>query len=322
MHVLITGGAGFIGSHLAQLHVERGDTVTVIDNLSTGSLHNIKALLSHPRFLFIEMDLCACQDLVTLIEQVDRVYHLAAVLGMFRVLENPVMTITVNIHTTEYLLNIIKNVYKKPVVIIASSSEVYGNQIGPLDEEHGLLLESTLKNHSTYPIAKLCNESMALSYFHEFKVPCIIARIFNTIGLGQSSHYGMVVPRFIKQALKQEPITIFGDGSQKRSFCDVHDTAQILNQIGDIEALIGQIINVGHHQFITIKELAQTIKTLAGSSSELTYTPYEDVYHGGYIDIHERQIDPKKLLAYTQYTYRWNLTDTLNALIKHHAHEA
>ena len=318
MNVLITGGAGFIGSHLAELHLNQGDTVFVVDNCSTGSKNNIAHLLEHPAFHFIEADLMTWPELETYLARVQRVYHLAAVLGMFRVLENPVMTVTVNIHTTERILSIVKNFTQKPVIIIASSSEVYGNQVGALNEEKAMLLESTLKNHSTYPISKLCNETMALAYFHEFNVPAIVVRLFNTVGTRQSTFYGMVVPRFIQQAMRQEPITIFGDGTQKRSFCDVRDTVQLLNQIAGIETLIGQIINVGHDDFVSILDLAKTIKARTQSSSEICYTPFDKVYHGGYIDIHERRIDPTKLLAYTHYNYQFHLVDTIDFLINHY----
>lgn len=321
MNVLITGGAGFIGSHLAELHLHRGDTVYAVDNCSTGSKNNIKHLLDHPQFHFVEADVLTWPDLEACLARVTRVYHLAAVLGMFRVLENPVMTATVNIHTTERILNIVKGFDQKPVIVIASSSEVYGNQAGPLYEERTLLLENTSTNHSTYPISKLCNETMALAYFHEFKVPCIVARIFNTIGTRQSTFYGMVVPRFIQQAIRNETITIFGDGTQKRSFCDVRDTVQLLNQIAELDALIGQVINVGHNDFVSIHELAQLIKLRTHSSSEISYTPFEKAYQGGYIDIHERQIDPKKLLAYTHYTYQWHLADTIDFMVNHYHEE-
>lgn len=321
MKVLITGGAGFIGSNLAEFHLDKGDEVYVVDNLSSGTLENITHLLPHEKFHFYKASLLDWPELKQVISKVDRIYHLAAVLGMFRVLADPVFTIEENIKTTEIILEILKNLEQKPLLIIASSSEVYGDQPGLLSEDIPLIIESTSKNHSNYPISKICNESMGLAFYHEYNVPCIVIRLFNTIGRRQSSRYGMVVPRFVKQAIANEPITIFSDGMQSRSFCDVRDTVILLTLLADNVKCIGQIINVGNDQFITINQLAELTKEIANSNSKIVYVPYEEVYHGGYIDIKERHIDATKLLAYTHYTYKWALADTIKYLIQHHRHE-
>jgi UDP-glucose 4-epimerase len=311
MKILITGGAGFIGSHLAELHLAQGDEVYVVDNLSGGSQDNIKHWLTNENFHFFKANLLNWPELENILSQVDRVYHLAAILGMFRVLADPVFTIEENIKTTECILDIIKNLAHKPLLIIASSSEVYGDQAGLLDEDMPLIVESTSKNHSNYPISKICNESMGLAFYHEYGVPIIIVRLFNTIGPRQTGRYGMVVPRFIKQALANEPITIFADGTQTRSFCDVRDTVNLLNLVANNNASIGHIINVGNNELVTINQLASLVKSITKSKSEIIYIPYAEVYHGGYIGIKERQIDVTKLLTYTNYQYQWRLVDTI-----------
>lgn len=320
MDVLVTGGAGFIGSNLVELHLNKGDTVYAVDNLSSGSLDNISTFKDHKNFHFVASDLLTWKELPEVLAKVDRVYHLAAVLGMFLVLEHPVLTIESNVKTTERLLEILSTMKKRPVLMIASSSEVYGNQTGLLGEDRALVLESTTKNHANYPISKLCNESMGLAFFHELGVPTIIVRLFNTIGKRQSERYGMVVPRFVKQACENQPITIFDDGSQKRSFCDVRDTVNILYSLAGNPRAIGEVINVGNDEFITIKELAEKIKKIANSHSELTYAPYSEVYHGGYIDIHERHIDTTKMQSYVHYEYQWPLAETIAYLVRHHKH--
>ena len=321
MNILITGAAGFIGSNLVEFHLKRGDEVYGVDNLSTGRLENLESFKDNPKFHFYEDDILTFQELPQILLKVERVYHLAAVLGMFRVLEHPVMTLEANLKTTDYLLELLRPMKQRPRVMIASSSEVYGNQQGYLDEDKTLLLESTSKNHASYPISKLCNESMGLAYYHELEVPCIIVRLFNTIGKRQSARYGMVVPRFIKQACKNEPITIFGDGTQTRSFCDVRDTVNLLHLLIEHPKTIGEIINVGNDEFITIQFLAEQIKSLANSQSEIIYIPYEEAYHGGYIDIQERHIDTRKMQSFVNYQYQYSLSDTLLDLIGHYKYE-
>ncbi|MBY0544929.1 MAG: NAD-dependent epimerase/dehydratase family protein [Gammaproteobacteria bacterium] len=321
MKVLITGGAGFIGSNLADYHLEKGDEVYAIDNFLGSPHSNIKHLLTHKNFHFTNADLRECPELGDILGNVQRVYHLAALLGMFRILAHPVDTLDDNIKTTEVLLRTAKKQKNKPVLLIASSSEVYGNQIGPLYEDRPLILEGTIKNHSNYPISKICDEGMALAYYHEHKVPTVVLRIFNTIGKRQSGRYGMVVPRFIKQAVSGEPITLFGTGEQSRSFCDVRDTVCILDRLADNKKAIGEIVNIGNDAVISIHDLAVKVKTLAGSSSKIIYQPYDDVYHGGYVDIQQRQIDSKKLLSLTDYSYRYTLDDTINYLIAQARHE-
>lgn len=320
MKVLITGGAGFIGSNLVELHLAKHDEVFVVDNLASGTMSNINTFLANPNFHFFNADLLLWPELTSILMQVDRVYHLAATVGMFKVLAEPVATIENNIKTTERILTALKEIDNKPLLVIASSSEVYGNQAGLLTEETSLILETTAKNHANYPISKICNESMSLAFYHEYNVPVIVARIFNTIGQRQSSFYGMVVPRFIKQAIANEPITVFNNGEQTRCFCNVRDTVNLLDTLANNHKAVGQIINVGNNELVTINQLAQLVKESANSTSEIIYMPYEKVYQGGYIDIRSRHIDTTKLLTYTNYHYKWKLADTIRDIIKQQQH--
>lgn len=317
MKILVTGGAGFIGSHIVDYHMSQGDTVYVIDNLTSGQKSNIEPWISNENFHFIEANLLDCKELQQVLPCVERVYHFAAMVGMFRVLEAPVATLDVNLLSLRYILEIIKNQAQKPLVIVASSSEVYGNQKTTLPETTPLIIEDSSKSHAAYAISKMCNESMAIAYFQQYQIPCIVARIFNTIGPRQTGRYGMVVPRFVKQALNNEAITIFADGEQKRSFCDVRDLVGLIQGLCNNKRAIGQIINVGNKQTITIKKLAELIKSLIDNcSSQLTYKPYNEVYNQGYIVIKERIIDTEKLSSLSDYHPKYRLEDTINELIK------
>ena len=223
MNILITGGAGFIGSHLAEYHLSLNDSVIVVDDLSTGKADNINRFQQNDNFAFYHADLLSWPDLDYHLAKTDIVYHMAAVVGMFNVIEMPIKTLNVNIHGTERLMSSIATLDKKPLTLIASSSEVYGSKPDAMKESDVLLLEATNKSHASYPISKLCNEICAMAYYKEKNIPVIVTRLFNTTGPRQSSRYGMVLPRFIQQALRNEPLTIFDDGLQTRCFCDVRD---------------------------------------------------------------------------------------------------
>ena len=317
MKILVTGGSGFIGSHLVDYHMSQGDTVYVIDNLSSGQKSNIEQWISDDNFYFIETDLLNCDELHDILPQVERVYHFAAMVGMFRVLDAPVATLDVNLFSLRHILEIIKEQEQKPLVIVASSSEIYGNQKISLPETTPLIIEDTSKSHAAYAISKMCNESMAIAYYQQYQIPCIVARIFNTIGPRQTGRYGMVVPRFVKQALNNEAITIFADGKQKRSFCDVRDLVGLIIGLCHNQKSIGQVVNVGNKQTITIKALAELIHSaIPNCSSELVYQPYSQVYTPGYMVIEERIIDTKKLTTLSKYKPKYMLEDTINELIK------
>lgn len=316
MKVLITGGAGFIGSHLVDYHMSQGDHVYVIDNLSSGQKSNIAHWLTHDNLHFIEADLLDCGELHNILPHVERIYHFAAMVGMFRVLEAPVATLDVNLFSLRHILEIIKEQEQKPLIIVASSSEVYGDQKIPLSETTPLIIEDTSKSHAAYAISKMCNESMAIAYYQQYQIPCIVARIFNTIGPRQTGRYGMVAPRFVKQALNNEAITIFADGKQKRSFCDVRDLVGLIVGLCHNQNAIGQVINVGNKQTITIKALAELIHSaIPNCSSELIYQPYGEVYNPGYMIIEERIIDTKKLANLSKYKPKYMLEDTIKELI-------
>jgi len=311
MRILVTGGAGFIGSHLAAYYLKKGDEVIVIDDLSTGQTENLKSLMQHPRFRFHKKNILTWKGLSQALENIDRVYHLAAIVGMFYVISHPIETLQVNINSTMKLMETINKLGIKPLVIVASSSEVYGNQHKELHEGLPLILENTHTNHAAYAISKLCDESIATSFWHKFQIPTITIRIFNTVGRNQLSRYGMVLPRLIKQAINNENMTVFGDGTQRRSFCNVIDTVNLIDLLAENQQSIGEIINVGNNEEISINSLASKIKELCSSHSSITHIPFEEVYQHDYMHITERKPDLTKLLSFTHYTYQWNLEQTI-----------
>ena len=265
MHVLVTGGAGFIGSHTVKQHLNRGDIVHVIDDLSTGSLKNIEQFESNPNFHFTKANLLIYPDIEKNVSWADRIYHFAAVVGVFRVLEAPEKVLTANIGGTERLLRAACASTWKPRIIIASTSEVYddNNNEQALSENSALTIGNHLCSRATYAISKIASEAFATSYHQRFNIPLTIARLFNTIGPGQMGEYGMVVPRFINSALKQKPIVIYGTGEQVRSFIDVRDSTAMITEIADNTTFIGKTFNVGHDEPITINQLAHLIKKLS-----------------------------------------------------------
>ncbi|WP_078061459.1 NAD-dependent epimerase/dehydratase family protein [Legionella saoudiensis] len=311
MRVLITGGAGFIGSNLAKYHVQKGDEVIVIDNLSTGRIENIKALQQQSNFTFYKKDLLKWKGLTQALVGVDRIYHMAAVVGMFHVLNHPVETLKCNIFATLKLMEAIRSIGSKPLVLIASSSEVYGNQHKTMSENTPLIIESSITSHASYVISKLSDESIGLSFWHKHQIPTIILRLFNTVGRNQLSRYGMVVPRLIKQALHNDPITVFGDGTQKRSFCNVEDSVNLIDRLANNSASVGEIVNVGFNEDISINTLAKKIKKICTSQSTITHIPFSEVYHNDFIYIADRKPDISKLLRLTHYTYKWNIDTTI-----------
>lgn len=317
MNILITGGAGFIGSNLANYHLAKEDNVIVIDNLSTGSIKNIQQLVNLPNFTFYQEDIVTWKGLGKLLKEIDRIYHLAAVVGMFNVISEPVKTLQVNGWGTLRLFEHIVEQKVKPQVLVASSSEVYGNQQGVIEETTPIVLENSSKNHASYASSKLFEESVAFSYHKKYNIPATVLRIFNTIGRNQTGQYGMVVPRFVKHAVKNEDLTIYGDGTQQRSFCDVRDLVVLLDKVAENKGLVGYVINVGKSDEISIYDLANRIKTLSHSRSALKYIPFSEVYQDEYLFIKKRLPSVKKLLDYTSYHYKWTLEETLKDLILH-----
>ncbi len=315
MSILIVGGAGFIGSDLVDFYLNLYKKVIALDNLSTGKLDNISQHLHNPNFKFYEFDLLNWPDLDTVLENCELVYDLAAVVGMFNVLERPIATLNVNINLTERLLAAISKLKYKPTIIIASSSEVYGSRHSAMKETDSLLVETTQKAHANYPISKLCNEVAGLAYYKEKQVPAIIVRIFNTVGPRQSARYGMVLPRFINQALNNKPITIFDDGHQTRSFSDVRDVCNIFYQLAINDKSVGEIINVGNDKTTTIHKLAELVKNLTQSTSNFVYQNYDEVYGKEYINIQNRKPDLTKLKSLINFSMKWELEDTIKNMI-------
>lgn len=311
MHVLITGGAGFIGSHIAAYHVKKGDDVVVIDDLSTGRIKNIQPLTNKPNFRFYQKNLASWRGLKQALVGVDRVYHFAAVVGMFHVLNHPLETLKINLMSTFKLIKTIHELGTKPLILFASSSEIYGDQTGELDETSSLIINNTVTNHSVYTVSKLGLESIAMAFWHKHQLPCIILRIFNTIGRHQSSRYGMVLPRFIKQAKNNNDITVFGDGSQSRSFCNVSDTINLIELLSTNPLTVGEVVNVGNNLEITINDLAVKVKSLCKSKSSIIHVPFEKVYHNENLAIHRRRPGLTKLLSLTHYKYQWSLEKTI-----------
>jgi UDP-glucose 4-epimerase len=316
MKVIITGGAGFIGSHLCQHHLLQGDTVIAIDNLSSGRADNLNEFRDHKNFRLNNTSIEQCDDFAELARDADYIYHLAATVGVFNVIDNPIATLKNNISATLKIYDTIQDQPKKPTIIIASTSEVYGSQAGKLSENQALLIDSTQKNRDSYAISKLCDESIAYAYYRKQQIPCVVLRPFNTIGPRQVGRYGMVVPRFIEQAVSGKAITVFGDGQQKRAFCDVRDSVQFIREIAQNPKSIGEIVNVGQQQVISMNELALKIKTLANSDADITHVSLKDAYSVSYVDIEERCPDLKKLKSLTQHRYQFCLDDTLNTLIQ------
>ncbi len=293
-HYLITGGMGFIGSHLAEALVYRGHTVTVVDNLSTGRFDNIQHLVSHPLFRFAIEDIRNETVVDRLVSECDVVIHLAAAVGVQLIVERPTHTIETNILGTHAILRM-ANRYRKPI-LITSTSEVYGKGVrAPFREDDDVVLGPTIRARWAYAASKMVDEFLALAYWHEQGLPSIIVRLFNTVGPRQSGRYGMVIPRFVGQALRGEPITVYGDGSQSRTFCDVEDVVEALIELTECENAIGQVFNVGSTREITIRELAYLVKRLLKSSSEVVFIPYEKVYGPGFEDMHRRVPDITKI---------------------------
>lgn len=317
MHVLITGGAGFIGSHLAGYHLARGDHVYVVDNLSTGSLGNIDPLRSHPQFRFAQADILHWGDLGKAVAWADRIYHMAAVVGVKKVLEDPVAVISTNMTGTEKVLRAIHSGGWNPQVIIASTSEVYGfNAKSSFAETDAIVLPSAGRLRWTYAVTKLADEFLAFSYARKYGLHLVVVRLFNTIGPNQVGHYGMVVPRFVYHAAHNEPLTIFGGGEQTRSFCDVRDTVVALDRLAGCPAAWGEVVNVGNEQEISIRGLAELIVQRAESASTLRFISYLEAYGEEFEDVTHRRPVLDKLRALTGFAPQWALNDTLDDLIE------
>ncbi|OPL13653.1 MAG: nucleoside-diphosphate sugar epimerase [delta proteobacterium ML8_D] len=294
MNILVTGGAGFIGSHLCDHLISRGEHVSAIDDLSTGFFENIIHLLSNPRFEYINDTILNKERMDSLVQRSEIIVHLAAAVGVKYVVENPLSSIETNICGTEIVLNL-ANKHKKKI-LIASSSEVYGKHMhAPLKEDDNLIYGPPTTMRWSYAASKLIDEFTALAYHRTKKLSVAVFRCFNTIGPRQTGLYGMVVPRLIQQALRDEPITVYGDGQQTRTFTYVGDVVESICRLMDCEKAYGEVINIGGTEEISISELAMRIKSLVGSKSEIIYIPYEKVYGKDFEDMMRRVPSSEKL---------------------------
>ena len=315
MRVLITGGAGFVGSHLAEALLERGDEVFVLDNLSTGSIENITHLKQHPRFHYTIDTVTNEPVLAELVDRSDTVVHLAAAVGVKLIVEAPVHTIETNVHGTEVVLKHANK--KKKLVLVASTSEVYGKSIEvPFSEDADLVLGPTAKHRWAYACSKMIDEFLALAYWKERKLPVIIVRLFNTVGPRQTGQYGMVIPNLVRQALAGQPITVFGDGTQSRSFTYVGDVVRAMVALIDEPRAIGQVFNIGSGSEISIGELAERVKAMTGSRSAIVRIPYDQAYEAGFEDMPRRVPDISKLRALVGYEPTVDLDQILERVIE------
>jgi UDP-glucose 4-epimerase len=313
---LITGGAGFIGSHLSEALLDRGGDVFVLDDLSTGSVENIRHLKTNGRFQYFFDSIRNKQLLAELIDECDVVIHLAAAVGVRLIIESPVRTLETNIHGTQFVLDAASK--KKKLVFIASTSEVYGKSDKvPFHEDADLVLGPTTKARWSYAASKALDEFLALSYWKERKQPVKIARFFNTVGPRQTGRYGMVLPNFVQQALAGNPITVYGTGKQSRCFCDVRDSVEALIRLLAAERSIGEVVNIGTDEEITIEALAHVVKDRTGSDSPITLVPYEEAYEPGFEDMPRRVPSLEKLEQLTGFRPAIPLVEIVDRVIVH-----
>jgi UDP-glucose 4-epimerase len=311
MRYLITGGAGFIGSHLAEALLDRGDKVHVLDDLSTGAIDNIRHLKGRAGFEYT-IDSAANAALVAeLVDSADVVYHLAAAVGVKLIVERPVHTIETNVHCTEVVLTQ-ANKKRKPV-FIASSSEVYGKSPNhPYREDDDMVLGPTTRDRWAYACSKAIDEFLALAYWKERQLPTVVGRLFNTVGPRQTGRYGMVIPTFVRQAMSGAPLTVYGDGSQRRCFCHVADTVSALVEVMGRDDVYGQVFNIGSQEEVSILDLAQEVRAVAGSDSEIVTIPYDQAYEAGFEDMARRVPDTSKLRK----LLGWRATSSLQTILR------
>lgn len=294
MRALITGGCGFIGSYLAEALLARGDAVTVVDDLSTGRFENIAPLVGRPGFSFAIETIANETVMDRLASECDIIYHLAAAVGVELVVRDPVHVLETNVQGTEVIFRVGARYRKK--VVLASTSEVYGKGTRvPFSEDDDRTLGPTTRSRWSYACSKALDEFMALAYHKQLALPVVIARFFNTAGPRQSGRYGMVIPRFVRQALSGEPVTIYGDGQQSRCFAYVEDVVRGVVALADCPEAVGQVYNVGSTEEVTIEQLAQRVIALSGSQSELVYIPYGEAYEEGFEDMLRRVPDIRKI---------------------------
>lgn len=314
--ILVTGGAGFIGSHLCDLLLEQGHSVVAIDNLSTGRLANIAHLREHPNFQFVRETISNTLVLDRLTSEAQMVIHLAAAVGVQLIIEDPVYTIRTNIMGTEAVLDAANRYGCK--VLIASTSEVYGKGVAvPFRETDDRLMGPTTHSRWAYATSKAVDEFLGLAYQAQFGLPVIVVRLFNTVGPRQTGQYGMVVPRFVRQALRREPLSVYGDGQQTRCFSDVADVVDGITRLANQPEAVGQVFNLGATQEISILELAKRVIALTGSTSEIHFIPYSEAYAPGFDDMRRRVPSIEKISQLTGFYPRYSLDETLQRVINY-----
>lgn len=317
MHYLITGGAGFIGSTLAEALLSRGDSVTVIDDLSTGSIRNIEHLKKHPRFSYVIDSIMNVQLLAEVVDGADAIFHLAAAVGVKLIVESPVRTLETNLRGTELVLAAACKKRKK--VLLASTSEVYGKSTAiPFTEDGDLVIGATTRGRWSYACSKTIDEFLALAYYRERRSPTVIARFFNTVGPRQTGTYGMVVPRFVTQALAGEAITVYGDGSARRCFTHVYDAVRAIIGLMDVDHTVGEVYNVGSRQEVSMLDLAQRVREMTRSTSQIVFMPYEEAYGENFEDMPRRVPSLDKIHAAIGWQPTIGLEETLNSVIQYY----
>lgn len=316
MRHLITGGAGFIGSHLAEALLARGDEVFILDDLSTGSVENIRHLKTHERFHYFFDSITNKQLLAELVDESDVIFHLAAAVGVRLIVESPVRTIETNVYGTQLVLDAASK--KRKLVFTASTSEVYGkSEKVPFREDADLVLGATTIGRWSYAASKALDEFLALSYSKEKRQPVIVVRLFNTVGPRQTGRYGMVLPNFVRQALDGAPLTVFGDGRQSRCFCDVRDTVEAILRLVETDQAVGEVVNIGSSEEITIEGLARAVKERTKSNSPITYIPYDQAYEPGFEDMPRRVPSLEKLERLTKFRPATPLTQIIDRVAAH-----
>lgn len=318
MKVLITGGSGFIGSHLADAYIARGDEVFVIDDLSTGSFENIRHLKGHARFHYTIDSVQNVPVVAELADTCDVILHMAAAVGVRLIVESPVRTIETNVRGTEVVLSVASK--KKKRVLIASTSEVYGlSEQVPFREDGNLVLGATTKGRWSYACSKAIDEFLALAYWREKKLPTTVARLFNTVGPRQTGQYGMVIPTFVKQALAGRPITVYGSGRQTRCFAYVGDVVKALVMLMDRAESVGHVYNIGSSEEVSITTVAERIRELTGAKSEIVYVPYDEAYEEGFEDMPRRVPDTSKIASLIGFRPETTLDEILRMVIAFHS---
>lgn len=313
-HTLITGGAGFIGSHLAEALLHKGDRVTIVDDLSTGRFENIAHLTSNPNFHFAIESITNQNVMDRLVSECDIIFHLAAAVGVDLIVRSPIHTIETNVMGTEMVLKTARRYRTK--VMIASTSEIYGKSTkAPFAEDDDRVQGPTTKSRWSYATSKALDEFLSLAYYKEVGLPVVVFRLFNTVGPRQRGRYGMVIPRFVQWALAGDPIQIYGDGEQTRCFANVSDVVQAIDRLSDCEAAVGEVFNVGTQEEVTIRELAERVRVRANSRSEIVTIPYDEAYEEGFEDMRRRVPDISKVRETIGWEPQKSLDQTLDEVI-------